>query len=100
MSLFKWVRRLPCRAELSAGRLLAAEGWVRREFSPPHHPLKGGVRWGSRTTPATGDERRRWLHARPATVAEWREDWCEAFGKNQVRVTFAAEGGRCDRSPL
>ncbi|MGL4647935.1 MAG: hypothetical protein ACRC1H_00900 [Caldilineaceae bacterium] len=39
------------------------------------------------------EEMKKWLHANLPTVAAWHKDLAEAFGRDQVRVVFAAEGG-------
>ena len=95
MSLFKSGSPSALSRPLSAGRGLAAEGSVRLGIlTPPPPPLKGGVGGGEKDhSQLPDDERRRWLHANLPTVAEWHKGFADAFGRDQVRVTFAAEGG-------
>jgi len=80
---------------VSAGLGLAAEGSVSRGIPhPPPPPLKGGVGGvGKDHSPLPDDERRLWLHANLPTVAAWHKGMVEAFGKDQVRVTFVRENG-------
>jgi len=84
------------RAETGRAGVFSGQAKARNsgEFPTTHHPpLKGGGGGGGRGHSALpGDERRVWLRENLPTIASVVDEFADAFGRDQVRVTYAAEG--------